>query len=202
MYDDMLIAGGLGPVAGVDEAGRGACAGPLVAVAVILPPESFDTSQLDDSKNLSETQRERLYPIIMDGALAVSQVIIEAGDCDTWGIQLANLQALRRAVEGLAVTPGFVLTDGFRVPGLTVPNLGMWKGDRLSASVSAASIIAKVTRDRIMDDLDRAYPLYQFAKHKGYATALHQQILDTHGPCPQHRFSYRNVARTTTQEEP
>ncbi|MDR0489036.1 MAG: ribonuclease HII [Propionibacteriaceae bacterium] len=198
MYDHMLLTAGLGPVAGADEAGRGACAGPLVAAAVILSSEpSRMIEGLDDSKNLSEARREALYPLILERALAVSWVIVEASECDRMGIQAANIHALRQSVLDLTITPGFVITDGFAVPGLTMPSVGMWKGDKVSPCVSAASIVAKVTRDRIMNDLDKTFPDYEFSKHKGYATALHQRHLDELGPCTQHRMSYGNVARTT-----
>ena len=199
MYEQMLLAAGLGPVAGADEAGRGACAGPLVAAAVILP-EDHQIVGLDDSKRLSEAKREELFPLIHEQALAVSCVILEAADCDTMGIQKANLHALRLAVEALSISPGFVITDGFAVPGLGIPSVGMWKGDQVSPWVSAASIVAKVTRDRIMVALDATYPRYEFSRHKGYATPLHQRHLDEYGPCPQHRMSYGNVARTARVE--
>ena len=192
----MLIAAGLGPVAGADEAGRGACAGPLVAAAVILSADPRDEIDgLDDSKALSPSKRDRLYPLIFARAAAVSWVAVEARDCDRMGLQAANLHALRTAVQGLGIAPGFVITDGFAVDGLGAPSLGMWKADQVVACVSAASIVAKVTRDRIMDDLDEIYPGYEFARHKGYATALHQRRLEELGPCPQHRMNYGNVAR-------
>ncbi|MCL2736134.1 MAG: ribonuclease HII [Propionibacteriaceae bacterium] len=201
MYDDMLDLAGLGPVAGADEAGRGACAGPLVAAAVVLSSEpGHDIPGLNDSKALTHRQRDRLYPLILERAAAVCWYVVEAPDCDRMGIQAANLEALRQAVLGLDVTPGFVITDGFFVPGLPVPSLGMWKGDQVARCVSAASIVAKVTRDAIMDDLDLVYPGYEFSKHKGYVTAVHQRRLDELGPCPQHRLSYGNVARAAKVE--
>ena len=197
LYEQTLLAAGLGPVAGADEAGRGACAGPLVAAAVILSPDpDRQIPGLDDSKALSPVARQRLYPLIVARAAAVAWTAVEARDCDRMGVQQANLTALRTAVLSLDIVPGFVITDGFFVPGLGVESLGMWKGDQLVACVSAASIIAKVTRDRIMDDLDDVYPGYEFSKHKGYATALHQRHLEELGPCPQHRMNYGNVART------
>ena len=196
-YEQMLLAAGLGPVAGADEAGRGACAGPLVGAAVILSDDADgQIDGLNDSKALSPRTRERLYDLILARAPAVAIAVVSAADCDRWGLQVANLTALRQAVLGLAVTPGFVITDGFAVDGLATPSLGMWKGDQVASCVSAASIIAKVTRDRLMDELDRAYPDYLFARHKGYATPTHQRVLDRLGPCPAHRLSYGNVART------
>ena len=195
-YAQILLSAGLGPVAGADEAGRGACAGPLVAAAVILSTDpDRQIPGLDDSKALSPAKRDRLYPQIFTHAASVAWVAVEARDCDRMGIQQANLYALRTAVLSLDVSPGFVITDGFFVPGLGVESLGMWKADQVVACVAAASIVAKVTRDRIMDDLDEVYPGYEFSKHKGYATALHQRRLEELGPCPQHRMNYGNVAR-------
>ena len=200
-YAQTLQSCGLGPVAGADEAGRGACAGPLVAAAVILSADpQRQIPGLDDSKALSPAKRDKLFPLILTYAVAVSWVAVEARDCDRMGLQQANLYALRTAVLSLDVTPGFVITDGFFVPGLGVESLGMWKADQVVACVSAASIIAKVTRDRIMDDLDEVYPGYEFSKHKGYATALHQLHLEELGPCPQHRMNYGNVARAARVE--
>ncbi len=200
-YERALVAAGLGPVAGADEAGRGACAGPLVAAAVILPVGSGpEIAGLNDSKALSARARDRLYPLILDQATAVAWSVVEAADCDRLGIQAANLRALRQAVAGLAVKPGFVITDGFAVDGLEAPSIGMWKADQVVDCVSAASIVAKVTRDRLMMEVDALYPAYEFARHKGYATACHQGHLDELGPCPQHRMSYGNVARTARVE--
>ena len=197
-YEQMLAAAGLGPVAGADEAGRGACAGPLVAAAVILSEEpEHDIAGLDDSKALSHGRRASLLHVILQHAVAVSWVVVEARECDRMGLQAANLHALRQAVLGLRVTPGFVITDGFAVDGLPAPTVGMWKGDQVVPCVSAASIVAKVMRDTIMDELDLLYPEYELSQHKGYATARHQRHLDELGPCPQHRLSYGNVARTT-----
>ena len=170
-----------------------------MAAAVILSPDERNRiAGLDDSKALSPAKRDALFPRIMDLAWAVNWVAVEAADCDRVGLQRANLQALREAVLGLDVTPGFVLTDGFPVDGLPWPSLGMWKADRVAPCVSAASIIAKVTRDRLMDELDLVYPHYGFAQHKGYATAAHQRRLDEYGPCPEHRLSYGNVVRTVS----
>ncbi len=201
VYEQMLSAAGLTPVAGADEAGRGACAGPLVAAAVILSDDPDRVIPgLNDSKALTTTARDRLYPLILQRAAAVAWVAVEARDCDRMGIQQANLSALRQAVLALAVTPGFVITDGFTVDGLGVPSLGMWKADQVVACVSAASIVAKVTRDRIMDDLESIFPGYELGQHKGYATAAHQRRLAELGPCPQHRMSYGNVVRATKVE--
>ena len=194
-YERALVRAGLGPVAGADEAGRGACAGPLVAAAVILDPER-PIAGLDDSKALAEATRERLHDLILRRAVAVAVAIVEADECDRLGMHQADLQGLRRAVGRLDVAPNFVLTDGFAVDGLGVPGLAVWKGDKVAACVSAASIVAKVTRDRIMVAHDATYPSYGFAIHKGYCTSLHQAALDEHGPSEIHRWCFDNVART------
>lgn len=194
-YERALVRAGLGPVAGADEAGRGACAGPLVAAAVILDP-ARPIAGLDDSKALSEAARERLFEEISRRASAMAVAVVEADECDRLGMHQADLQGLRRAVGRLDVSPNFVLTDGFAVDGLGVPGLAMWKGDKVAACVSAASIVAKVTRDRIMVAHDASYPAYGFAVHKGYCTSLHQSALDRFGPSAIHRWCFENVSRT------
>jgi ribonuclease HII len=197
-YERALVRVGLGPVAGADEAGRGACAGPLVAGAVILSEARHrQIKGLNDSKLLTARARERLYDEITAKALAWSVVAVEPEECDQLGMHVANILALRRALLRLDVAPTYVLTDGFPVDGLGVPGLAVWKGDRVAACVSAASILAKVTRDRIMCELDARYPAYAFAVHKGYCTPLHQERLDAHGPSATHRMRFDNVARTT-----
>lgn len=194
-FEFALHRGGLGPVAGVDEAGRGACAGPLVVAACVLKPTQLSSlADLDDSKRLAENVRESLYKAITRYALAWSTVVIDSAEIDRIGIHVANIEGMRRAVAGLDVTPGYVLTDGFPVPGLTVPSLPVIGGDGAAACIAAASILAKVTRDRIMVALDEELPGYDFAVHKGYSTAGHMSCLDRRGPSIQHRMSYRNVA--------
>ena len=196
-YERALRRHGLEPIAGVDEAGRGACAGPLVAAAAILPAgDRGVVPGLADSKLLTEKARERCYEQVVRRALAWSVVVIEHDECDRLGMHVANVEALRRALARLDVRPSYVLTDGFPVDGLGVPGLAVWKGDRVAACVAAASIIAKVTRDRIMCELDSAYPEYEFSVHKGYCTPLHQERLDEHGPSAIHRMRYENVSRT------
>src|SRR5512138_3449286 len=156
-------------VAGADEAGRGACAGPLVAAAAILPEgRRGQVPGLADSKLLTAKARERAYDEILRRATAWSVVVIESEECDRLGMHVANLEALRRAIALLDVRPSYVLTDGFPVDGLEVPGLAVWKGDRVAACIAAASVIAKVTRDRIMAELHEDYPVYDFATHKGY----------------------------------
>jgi len=191
----------LDPIAGVDEAGRGACAGPLVAGACILSPGSVIPG-LADSKLLTEKARERVYGHIVTRARAWSVVVISNVECDRLGMHVANVEALRRAVALLSVPPGYVLTDGFPVDGLGVPGLAVWKGDRVAACVAAASVIAKVTRDRIMTELDRDWPAYDFKTHKGYITDAHSAALAEHGPSPVHRMRFVNVRRAAGLEPP
>ncbi|MEO5852242.1 MAG: ribonuclease HII [Nocardioides sp.] len=200
-YERALRRVGIEPVAGVDEAGRGACAGPLVAGAAILPPgRAGIIPGLADSKLLSEAARERCYAHIAKQALAWSVVVVEADECDRLGMHVANVEALRRAVALLDLRPAYVLTDGFPVDGLEVPGLAVWKGDRVAACISAASVLAKVTRDRIMTHLHQDYPAYDFAIHKGYVTDLHQARLIEHGPSPIHRMRFVNVRRAAGLE--
>ncbi|HEX8627218.1 MAG TPA: ribonuclease HII [Catenuloplanes sp.] len=186
---------GFRQVAGADEAGRGACAGPLVAAAAILPEgRRGEVDGLADSKLLTPAARERVYAAVVERALAYSVVVIPAAEVDSRGLHVCNLAAMRRALAVLAVRPDYVLTDGFRVDGLGVPGLAVWKGDQVAACVAAASVLAKVTRDRLMVELDGRFPAYGFAEHKGYVTGEHSDALRRHGPCAEHRFSYVNVA--------
>jgi len=204
-YERALRRAGLDPIAGVDEAGRGACAGPLVAAAAILPEGKRGlVPGLNDSKLLTEKARERAYEQVLKRALAWSVVVVEPGECDRLGMHVANVAALRRALARLDVRPAYVLTDGFPVDGLGVPGLAMWKGDRVAACISAASVIAKVTRDRIMMQQHELWPDYDFATHKGYVTAEHSDALTEHGPCPIHRMRFVNVRRAAgvVDEEP
>ncbi len=190
-----LISAGLTPIAGVDEAGRGACAGPLVIASVILRDINAPTlSKIRDSKELTENQREELFPIIQQEAIAVSVIIVPPDEIDKRGVHMANLDGMRRAVQGLSVAPNYVLTDGYAIKGMSIPSLAIWKGDQVAPTISAASIIAKVTRDRIMIELDEQYPGYGLAKHKGYITAAHTKSLKDLGVSAIHRRSYSNVA--------
>ncbi len=187
---------GFGVVAGADEAGRGACAGPLVAAAVVLPEgRPGEVPGLADSKLLTPAARDRVYDEVVARALAWSVVAVEPGEVDARGLHVCNLAAMRRALAMLGTPPEYVLTDGFPVDGLGVPGLAIWKGDQVAACVAGASVIAKVTRDRIMRRLDERFPEYGFAVHKGYVTAEHAEALERHGPCGEHRRSYVNVAR-------
>ncbi|MGY1713613.1 ribonuclease HII [Geodermatophilus nigrescens] len=187
---------GFSAVAGADEAGRGACAGPLVAAACVLPAgRRGRVPGLADSKLLTAAARDRAYDEIVDRAVSWSVVVIPVEDLDARGMHVTNLEALRRAVSALDPPADYVLTDGFPVPGLGVPTLAVWKGDRVAACVAAASVLAKVTRDRIMLDLHERFPEYDFAVHKGYTTGAHTAALERHGPCPEHRSRFVNVAR-------
>ncbi|HID10047.1 MAG TPA: ribonuclease HII [Candidatus Latescibacteria bacterium] len=179
-------------VAGVDEAGRGPLAGPVVACAVVLPPWT-SLPGLDDSKKLSPLQRERLYSCIRDVAVAISVARAEAEEIDRLNIHQASLLAMRRAVEGLGVEPEYVLVDGRFFPEVELPGEAIVGGDGRSLCIAAASVVAKVLRDRLMAEYDRVYPQYGFARHKGYPTPEHLRALRKHGPCPIHRISFRGV---------
>ena len=187
---------GFTAVAGADEAGRGACAGPLVAAACVLPSgRRGRVPGLADSTLLTAAARERVYAEVLDRAVAWSVVVIPVEDLDARGMHVTNIEALRRAVCTLEPGPDYVLTDGFPVPGLAQPGLAVWKGDRVAACVAAASVLAKVTRDRIMIELHERFPEYDFAGHKGYITDVHSAALERHGPCPEHRMRFINVVR-------
>jgi ribonuclease HII len=200
-YERALRRHGLEPIAGVDEAGRGACAGPLVAGAAILPPgKAGIIPGLADSKLLTAAARERCYEQIVRRAVAWSVVVLSHVECDRLGMHVANVEALRRAVAKLDVAPAYVLTDGFPVDGLGAPGLAVWKGDRVAACVAAASVLAKVTRDRMMLEVDEQWPAYDFRTHKGYITPTHSAALEAHGPCPVHRMRFVNVRRAAGLE--
>jgi ribonuclease HII len=193
-YENVLARAGLAPVAGIDEAGRGACAGPLVVAAVVLDQAAIKRMPgLADSKLLTPAVREEMYAQIMKRAVDWHAVVIPPTEIDRLGLHVCNVEGMRRAFAGLTSRPGYVLTDGFPVSGLGAPALAMWKGDRVAASVAAASIVAKVTRDRMMQELDERYPEYGFCRHKGYVTDEHQRALAVHGPSAVHRRTFRNV---------
>jgi ribonuclease HII len=195
VIEQLLANAGISPIAGVDEAGRGACAGPLVIASVVLnDPFAPELAVVRDSKEIAEAKRDAVFDLIQQVAVSVSVVIVPANEVDSRGVHAANLDGMRRAVQGLAVEPAYVLTDGYAIEGLGLPNLAVWKGDQVVVSISAASVIAKVTRDRIMREMDLEFPQYGFAGHKGYITAAHTKALNEHGPCAQHRQSFANVA--------
>lgn len=177
---------GISPVCGVDEAGRGPLAGPVCAAAVILPLE-LEIEGLADSKKVCEKKREELYSIIVKEAIAWSVAFASAGEIEETNILLATYLAMNRAIAGLSVKPALAIIDGNTARGVTAPNRTVVKGDQTCASIAAASIIAKVTRDRHMRVLAERYPEYGFEKHKGYGTKLHKAAILEHGACPEHR---------------
>ncbi len=189
---------GFDVIAGTDEAGRGACAGPLVIAACVLPDGRRGVVPgLADSKLLSPAAREEVYAEVVVRAQSWAVVVIEAAEVDTRGLHRCNVEGMRRALARLDPRPAYVLSDGFPVAGLAAPGLAIWKGDRVAACIAAASVIAKVTRDRIMVQMHERFPTYDFAQHKGYVTPEHAAALTAHGPCAEHRFSYINVARVS-----
>jgi ribonuclease HII len=191
-FDRRVRAGGYRLVAGVDEAGRGPLAGPVVAAAVILP-EDVDLPGVDDSKKLSEVRREALYPLIRERALAVGVGVSSPEVIDGINILQATLAAMRQAVESLSPSPEFILVDGITQVPLPISQRTVKKGDSRSLSIAAASIVAKVTRDRLMVEYDRRYPGYGFASHKGYGSADHLAAIAALGPSPIHRITFRGV---------
>ena len=202
-FEDALRRRGFNVVAGADEAGRGACAGPLVVAAAILPPgKRGRVPGLADSKLLTPAAREEAYVEVVARAVAYSVVVIDQREVDKRGLHVCNLTGMRRALARLSVAPGYVLTDGFAVDGLSVPGLAVWKGDQVAACIAAASVLAKVTRDRLMDDWHVKFPRYGFDAHKGYVTAGHQEALAAYGPCVAHRLSYANVRNAGVSRQP
>ena len=195
MIEEDLLHAGLVKIAGVDEAGRGACAGPLVVAAVILQDlKSEKLEKITDSKKLSPKLRESLFDTVIENSISYSIIEISSREIDEIGIQRSNIEGMRRAVNALATKADYVLTDGYSIPGLVTPNLAVWKGDQVALSISAASILAKVHRDRIMLNMDSQHPGYGFAEHKGYATAVHEAAMRELGVLDIHRRSYANVA--------
>jgi ribonuclease HII len=189
--ESSLLARGIWPVAGMDEAGRGPLAGPVVAAAVILDPRQVPQG-LNDSKLLSAAAREEIYPLLMRQALAVSAAFASAAEIDRINIRQAVFCAMRRAFAALTLAPRYLLIDGDDMPpGLPGPAETIVKGDASVSSIAAASIIAKVTRDRLMRRYSDLYPAYGFAVHFGYATKAHLTAITEHGPCPLHRMSFR-----------
>ena len=185
---------GLEYICGVDEAGAGPLAGPVYAAAVILPPYC-EIPGLNDSKKLTEKKREQLFDVIIEQAVAYSIARVEASEIDDTDILSARMKAMQLAIDGLAVQPQLALIDGNRDKGksaaVTAPHELVVGGDGKSASIAAASILAKVSRDRyVVEDLERDYPQYQFARHKGYGTKLHYEMLDQYGPCDAHRKTF------------
>ncbi len=187
--EDALCAEGATFIAGVDEAGRGALAGPVVAAAVMLPEGSF-IDGARDSKTLSPARREKILLAIEKVAISIGVSSVEAAVIDEINILQATYLAMRQAVSQLSPIPDCILVDGFCVPEIEVPQFPLFKGDSLSISIAAASIVAKVTRDRIMIEKGNLYPHYEFGKHKGYGTKEHYRAIATYGPSPIHRLSF------------
>ena len=195
MIEKQLLASGITKIAGVDEAGRGPCAGPLVIASVILKdPTSDALSEIRDSKELTPAKRERLFDVVIDHSLSYSIIEISVEEIDSLGLHKCNIEGMRRAINALKVEPEYVLTDGYAIPGLITPNLAAWKGDQVAISISAASILAKVYRDHIMIELDKNYPGYGLAGHKGYITKTHTDAIKELGVLPIHRKSFANIA--------
>lgn len=188
-FENEAIANGYDIVCGVDEAGRGPLAGPVCAAAVILP-KGHIIEGVNDSKKLTEKRREALFDVIKEEALAYSIATASAKEIDEINILQATFLAMKRAVEGLDIKPDFALIDGNKEPHLDIPMQTVVKGDARSASIAAASILAKVTRDRYMLEIANDYPQYHFEKHKGYGTKLHYEMLDAYGPSDIHRQSF------------
>jgi ribonuclease HII len=183
---------GITRLAGVDEAGRGPLAGPVVAAAVVLPP-GVKIAGVDDSKRVPPEERLRLFEVIRERALGVGVGVVDHLTIDRINILQATRLAMGQALGALGVEPELVLTDFVMVPGLGCPQRNLVEGDRRSASVAAASIIAKVTRDRLMEEADREFPVYGFGRHKGYATPEHRSALEMHGPCALHRQTFAGI---------
>ena len=195
MIEEKLIAAGMSTIAGVDEAGRGACAGPLVVAALILKdPKSVALKEVRDSKELTAQKREELFDLVISESMSYAIIEISPTEIDAIGLHKSNLEGMRRAIHALKTEPQYILTDGYRIDGLSAPSLAVWKGDQVAITISAASILAKVHRDRIMDKLDEQYPGYGFAAHKGYVTRSHEKSLTELGVSQIHRRSYSNIA--------
>ncbi|MCM1544877.1 MAG: ribonuclease HII [Ruminococcus sp.] len=188
-YEKSAIDEGYKVVCGIDEAGRGPLCGPVCAAAVILPLDC-EIEGINDSKKLSEKKREAIYEVIKEKAIAYSAVMVDAKTIDEINILQATFLAMRTAVENLEVKPDIALIDGNQKPGLAIEQRTIVKGDAKSISIAAASIVAKVTRDRYMREADEKYPQYKFAQHKGYGTKLHYEMIAEHGICPEHRKTF------------
>lgn len=191
-YERDLSHKGYTAIAGIDEAGRGPLAGPVVAAAVILP-EGLQMPGVDDSKKLSASKRETLFDIIMEKAIATGVGISQPEEIDQINILQATLKAMLRAVDQLKTSPDYLIIDGINTLDRDIPQQSIKKGDSLSLSIAAASIIAKVTRDRMMLEYDKQYPSYGFASHKGYGSKLHREAIAESGPCPIHRKTFAGV---------
>jgi ribonuclease HII len=197
-YEIKAVAKGYVNTAGVDEAGRGPLAGPVVAAAVIFPAK-INIVGLDDSKKISPKKREELYPQIQAEAIAYGVAIVSREVIDEINILQASRLAMKKAVEQLQPVPELLLIDGNQKIDSTLDQWAIVKGDSKSLSIAAASVLAKVTRDRIMEDYHKLYPQYEFHRHKGYGTKLHRALIEEHGPCPIHRSTYKGVSEFINQ---
>lgn len=191
-FEKELYAQNITLIAGTDEAGRGPLVGPVVAASVILPPH-YELLGLNDSKQLTEKKRDKFYDIIMQDAIAVGVGVVDAKTIDEINILEASRLAMKLAIEDMKVKPEYVLSDAMKLHNIDIPYKDIIHGDALSLSVAAASVIAKVTRDRMMYELDKEYPLFGFAKHKGYPTKAHLEAMEKYGVLANYRFSYKPV---------
>lgn len=191
-YEKELYSKGIKLIGGVDEAGRGPLVGPVVAACVILP-ENYSLPGLTDSKQLSECKREKFYDIIMKDAISVGVGIVDAKTIDKINILEASRLAMKLAIEDMPIKPEFVLSDAMKLTNIDIPYQDIIHGDALSLSIAAGSVIAKVTRDRMMYELDKKYPMYGFAKHKGYPTKAHMENLEKYGVLEEYRLTYKPV---------
>lgn len=189
LYENMVYDNGFGNVCGVDEAGRGPLAGPVCAAAVILP-KGLIIDGVNDSKKLSEKKRENLYNVIIEKAAAYSVAWASVEEIEAVNILNATMLAMKRAVDGLQLPAEYAIIDGNKTPDLDIPCQAIVSGDAKSMSIACASILAKVSRDRLLVKLSEQYPEYQFEKHKGYGTKLHTELIRKYGPCPIHRMSF------------
>ena len=199
-YEKELYKEGIELIGGVDEAGRGPLVGPVVAACVILP-KNYSLPGLNDSKQLTEKKRDKFYDIIMQDAISVGVGVVDAKTIDEINILEASRLAMKLAIDNMKIKPQYVLSDAMKLTNIDIPYKDIIHGDALSLSIAAGSVIAKVTRDRMMYELDKKYPEYGFAKHKGYPTKYHMEILKKYGPLDNYRFTYKPVSDLINKEE-
>ncbi len=197
-YENALYEKGIELICGIDEVGRGPLLGPVVTAAVILP-KGYYNSEIKDSKKLSEKKREKLYDIIMNDAISIGIGIVDEKEIDKINIYEATKVAMKMALDNLRIKPEYVLIDAMKLD-IDIPSMSIIKGDAKSESIAAASIIAKVTRDRMIDEIDKEYPMYDLKNNKGYGTKKHIEALKKYGPCKYHRFSYSPVSENIKNE--
>ena len=197
-YENALYEKGIELICGIDEVGRGPLLGPVVTAAVILP-KGYYNSEIKDSKKLSEKKREKLYDIIMNDAISIGIGIVDEKEIDRINIYEATKVAMKMALDNLKIKPEYVLIDAMKLD-IDIPSISIIKGDAKSESIAAASIIAKVTRDRMIDEIDKEYPMYDLKNNKGYGTKKHIEALKKYGPCKYHRFSYSPVSENNKNE--